>query len=225
MDPLNIITSTMSLVDAVSTVNIKGLPYEFAKVEDCLPVVQNSLSLAQQYAQRHKEVCAAIIPVISNCHDKAQTLKYIFDHVQVKSRSNGSHGDGESLLDRYRLVLRQMGKESRVETLMQALLADLKVVDLNQKFRAAVISGGQQAKLTELEADIAAAIETLASIESPVSDPELDGCLQIKQSIANGATGNQLVNTGKGTSKANFGGNSFDSGGGSMNFGTGFLKT
>ena len=84
------------------------------------------------------------------------------------------------------------------------------------KMRGATHS--QMAKLNE-------AVEALSHVESSVPDADMDRAgMNATQNIADHATGNQAVNSGSGTTNANFGGRNFYSGGGPMQFGTDMWK-
>jgi len=180
-------------------------------VNQNLPLVQNTLDLAYgqlQGVDMDESFKKAIGLIVSGCKEKAEKLQDIFTKL-------GSAKDG-SILDFYRTTLLRLGKAHRVETLMQDILKGLKALAANHIFKTATQS--QMAKLEE-------AINKLSHVESSVPDSDFESFgTHVNQNIADGGTGNQAVNTGAGSMKANFGGYNFDSAGGTMNIGMDIMK-
>lgn len=216
MDPLSIIASTAAIVQAVSSAykmiqHFKTLPKEFSEVDRTLPLVQNTLGLAHRQLQGvdlDESSKMAIGPIVSGCKEKAEQLRDVFK--EMESAKDGS------VIDFYRITLLRLGKAHRVESLMQDILKGLKALAVNRMFETAT-----QSHIAKLEE----AINKLAQVESSVPDSALErAAAHMNQSIAEGGTGNQAVNTGAGWMRANFGGNNFDSGGGAMHFGMDIFK-
>jgi N-terminal domain on NACHT_NTPase and P-loop NTPases len=216
MDPLSTIASIIAIIQAISSTHkaiqhLKDLPKEFNEVNQNLPLVQDTLGLVLdqlEVVDLDESSKKAIGPIVSGCKEKAKKLQDIFE--KVRNDEDGS------VLDFYRAILHRLGKAHRVETLMQGILKGLKAVAINQLFRTATQS--QVAKLEE-------AIDKLSRVESSVPDSDFDSFgTHINQNVAEGGTGNQAVNTGDGSMRANFGGYNFDSVGGTMNIGMDIMK-
>lgn len=195
MDPLSIITSTITLIQTISSTyeaiqDIKGLPNEFAEVSRKIPLAQATLALASKQLQPPGPDEAsknALRPVVSDCQQKAQMLQDIFAKVDkdVKDAKSGS------VLDFYRsslLCLGNLGKGNRVEKLMQGILTDLNVLATNQLFRAAT-----QSQMIELKG----AIEQLSNVESSVPDSDFESSGTNYLNVASGGTGYQSNITGQ----------------------------
>lgn len=193
MDPLSIIASTITLVQAISSTykaiqHLNGLPNEFKEVNRNLSLAEDTLDLAGKQLQSlalDESSKKAIQPVVSGCKEKAKMLQDIFEKVQ-KGVTNAKGG---SVLDFYRTSLLRLGKAQRVETLMQGILRGLDALATNRLFRTATQS--QMAQLKE-------AIDQLSNVKSSVPDSDFDGSGTNTQNIASGGTGNMSVITGQG---------------------------
>ncbi|RYP02732.1 hypothetical protein DL764_005662 [Monosporascus ibericus] len=192
MDPLSVITSTIAVVQAISSTykaiqHVRGLPDEFNEVNRNLPVAQNTLGLAREQLQGlalDESSKEALQPLVCGCEEKAKMLQAIFEKVEkgVKNAKDGS------VLDFYRTSVLRLGKAHRVETLMQGILRGLDALATNQLFRTATQS--QMAELKE-------AINQLSNVESSVPDSDFDSPGTNSQHIASGGTGYQSNITGQ----------------------------
>ncbi|EPE05937.1 ankyrin repeat protein [Ophiostoma piceae UAMH 11346] len=215
MDPLSVIASTLAIIQAITASykaiqNIHDLPNEFKEVETYLPLVYDTLKQVEERiknADLDEASKTAIRPLVSACKAKTEELQTMFAQME------GRKGRAVAI---YRGLLIQLGKENRVETLMQGILERLGMIADNQVMRGATHS--QMAKLTD-------AVEALSHVESSVPDADLDrASMNAIQNITENATGNQAVNSGRGPMNNNFGGRNFNSGGGSMQFGMDMWK-
>ncbi|RYP60682.1 hypothetical protein DL771_010422 [Monosporascus sp. 5C6A] len=192
MDPLSVITSTIAVVQAISSSykaiqHLRGLPDEFNEVNRNLPLAQDTLGLARDQLQGlslDKSSKEALQPVVCGCEEKAKMLQAIFQKVEkgVKNAKDGS------VLDFYRTSVLRLGKAHRVETLMQGILKGLDALATNQLFRTATQS--QMAELKE-------AIDQLSNVESSVPDSDFENLGTNSQHIASGGTGFQSNITGQ----------------------------
>ncbi|KAL2686827.1 hypothetical protein Neosp_004369 [[Neocosmospora] mangrovei] len=216
MDPLSIIASTITVVQAIPLTynaiqDLRGLPKAFKEVHHHLPLVQETLENVQQQLEGGSLDESAVIPVqntVGRCKTSADSLLQIFQDVE-KQYKNGKDG---SVVDFYRARVLRLGKRHRVESLMQDLMRGLESLAVNRLFKTAT-----QSQLTRLEE----AIAELSQAESSVPDSMFEGSRAPKtvQHIAQGGHGNQAVNQGQNQQNA-FGANQYNSQGGAMNFGT-----
>ncbi|KAH6881025.1 WD domain-containing protein [Thelonectria olida] len=227
MDPLSIILATISLLEATSTAyeaikHVTGLPKAFEKVNESLPLAQDTLRSARDTLTSTEK--ATIGPIVGKCEEKAKALLDIFEKVEAKHKEHKEHQASEDtknwpVVDFYRKTLRNLGrmaKAHRVEALMQDIMEELKELAINKIFKTAT-----DAQVTRLEK----AIEELAKVEPSVPDSDLEdlGMVNISQLVASGGKGNQGVATGS-ANQNNVFGSEFNSGGGAMSFGMGFLS-
>ncbi|KAJ4250968.1 hypothetical protein NW762_011618 [Fusarium torreyae] len=169
MDPLGVIASTISVIQAISSTygairHLRGLPHEFDKVARNLPLARDTLGLARDHLQGlalDESSKNALQPLISNCDEKAKMLQDIFDKVK-ESMKDGKDG---SVLDFYRTSLLRLGKAHRVENLMGDILKDLNALSTNRLF--ATVTQSQMAQLRD-------AINELSHVGSSVSDSEFE---------------------------------------------------
>ncbi|KAK1995620.1 hypothetical protein LX36DRAFT_659417 [Colletotrichum falcatum] len=231
MDPLSITASTItviqSLIAAYDTIkHIKDLPKAFTEVGRNLPLVNETLGLAQQALDADKpseDVRGAIQPALAECLKRAKTIKDIFGEIESgqKQQDKGGGGGGAkewSVFVRfYRKKVLPFGKAHKVEALMREILSRLKVLAIHHAFRAHAESLGQMEKLE-------GAIRAIAEVEPSLPDSEFDAAAapSVTQHISDGGRG--LVSTGGYAEIAMGNTTKFDSGGGIMNFGMDFLK-
>ncbi|KAM0440043.1 hypothetical protein ACHAPT_001146 [Fusarium lateritium] len=216
MDPLSIIASTITVVQAIPAAynaiqNLRGLPKAFNEVHHHLPLVQETLENVQQQLKDSSLEKAEVTPVqstVSRCKKNADSLLRIFQDVEERFK-NGKNG---SVMEFYRARVLQLGKGHRVEALMQELMKGLESLAVNRLFKTAT-----QSQLTRLEE----AINALSKVDSSVPDSAFEGsrAFGTVQHIAQGGHGNQAVNQGESQLNA-FGANQYNSQGGTMNFGT-----
>ncbi|KAJ6784126.1 hypothetical protein PWT90_07276 [Aphanocladium album] len=195
MDPLSIVASTISILEAASAtykvlLRIKGLPKEFAEVERTLPLAEDVLSKVHgAIARLDEQSKKAIQPTATDCLERATKLRDILD------RLNNDPGTKENgTLDVYRKALRRLGKSHRVESLMSGLLKGLDKLAQHQLFGNAT-----QCQVEELQT----AIAKLGNIESSIPDSDIEGSsVHMEQNIAQGGSGTQIsgerhsINTG-----------------------------
>ncbi|KAH7141570.1 hypothetical protein B0J13DRAFT_557045 [Dactylonectria estremocensis] len=211
MDPLSVITSTITVVQAISSTykaiqHLRGLPNEFNEVNRNLPLAQDTLGLARDQLQDlalDEPSKKAIQPIVSGCEEKAKMLQDIFEKVEKGTKK----AKGGSVLDLYRTFLLRLGKAHRVEALMQGILRGLDALATNQLFKTATQS--QMAQLKE-------AIDQLSNVESSVPDSDFESSgTHITQNVAQGGTAKQVFSTGG--HMENIFGHQFNSGGGGIN--------
>ncbi|KAK1759647.1 ankyrin repeat domain-containing protein 50 [Echria macrotheca] len=137
MDPLSVIASTIAIIQAVSKAyqaiqHLRGLPKTFDQVYKSLPLVQDTLKQALNELPRvDQDARKAIEPVLGECEKKAEALLKIFREVSAGSND----ANDRSALDIYRAIVLRLGRAHEVETLMQDILRDLKVLAVNRLFR------------------------------------------------------------------------------------------
>jgi len=142
---LGLISSAIAIVQATKQVydaahDIKGLPKAFHKVAKQLPLVKETLHLAE--ASVDDTSCAAIKPVIESCGAKAGNLRDIFEKVFPD--------DNPKWEERYFKALHTLGKGSRVEDLMKDILNSLKLLSAHQTFKVAAKQDELLAALNDL---------------------------------------------------------------------------
>lgn len=143
----------------------KYLPKAFHEVAERLPIAEDTLKQIHVYLNDRAgrgSTSEAIRPVMAACREKARRLKEIFDHVAPQPDA--------SRLDRYRNVVRQLGKGSLVESLMKGIMYDLQLLVQTHRVRAAA----------GLDVKLADAIRELSAV--PSSLPELEDNASIMQS-------------------------------------------
>ncbi|KAH7124516.1 WD domain-containing protein [Dactylonectria macrodidyma] len=211
MDPLSVITSTITVIQAISSTykaiqHLRGLPNEFNEVNRNLPLAQHTLGLARNQLQGlvlDGSSKKALQPLVSGCEEKAKMLQDIFEKVE-KGMKNAEDG---SVLDFYRSSLLRLGKAHRVETLMQGILRGLDALATNQLFKTAT-----QSQMAQLKG----AIDQLSNVKSSVADSDFEG--SVTQNIATGGTGYQSVISGQDHKINSGGGKQFNAH--TMTFGT-----
>ncbi|KAL7786376.1 putative ankyrin repeat-containing protein [Trichoderma ceciliae] len=203
MEPRNIIKSTITAVQAISSIyeaiqDLRDLPNEFKEVNQYLPLAESTLRLTRDHLQGlalDESSEKTIQPLVGSCKEKAKMLQDIFKQVE-KGVENAEDG---SILDFYGALLLRLGKAHRVESLMQGLLRALAALATNRLFKTATY--GQMAKLED-------AINQLSMVESSVPDSKFESSgANFTQNIASNGTGyqshysgqGQQINTGSGT--------------------------
>ncbi|SPO04105.1 uncharacterized protein DNG_06788 [Cephalotrichum gorgonifer] len=206
MDPLTILTSTITLVQAISSTydviqHLRGLPNEFKEVSRNLPLAQDTLGLARYQLQGRaldESAKKAIQPFVVGCEEKAKMLQNIFEKVE-RGMQNARHG---SVFESYRTSLLPLGKAHRVEILMQGILGDLDRLATNRLFRTAT-----QSQMTQLKD----AIDQLSKVKSSVRDSDFEGAgTNATQNNSSGARGYQYVNSSQGQQFNSGGGKQFN---------------
>ncbi|KAK1967048.1 hypothetical protein LY78DRAFT_22749 [Colletotrichum sublineola] len=228
MDPLSITASTItviqSLIAAYDTIkHIKDLPKAFAEVGRNLPLVNETLDLAQQALVADKpdeNVQSAIQPALADCLKRAKTIKDIFGEIEPghQQEKGGGAREWSAFARFYRKKVVPLGKAHKVEALMRDILSRLKVLAIHHVFKAHAESLGQIEKLES-------AIRALAEVEPSLPDSEFDGGpgTNVTQHISDSGRG--LVSTGNHSEISMGNTTKYHSGGGAMNFGMDFLRS
>ncbi|KDN70615.1 hypothetical protein CSUB01_04476 [Colletotrichum sublineola] len=221
MDPLSITASTItviqSLIAAYDTIkHIKDLPKAFAEVGRNLPLVNETLDLAQQALVADKpdeNVQSAIQPALADCLKRAKTIKDIFGEIEPghQQEKGGGAREWSAFARFYRKKVVPLGKAHKVEALMRDILSRLKVLAIHHVFKAHAESLGQIEKLES-------AIRALAEVEPSLPDSEFDGGpgTNVTQHISDSGRG--LVSTGNHSEISMGNTTKYHSGGGAMNF-------
>lgn len=174
MDPLSIIAGIIAIVDSILSTysairEIKGLPKAFEEVERNLPLVKETLQIAEQQLHNNSPSDAekrAIEPIIIACESKLKELHKVLTKIQKqKKEGNGEIKDWSSLAKLYQKVVVPMGKAHRVESLMSAMIGSLKALAIHQMFKAA--TQPQVGKLEE-------AIKKLSQVEPSIPDSDFE---------------------------------------------------
>lgn len=221
MDPLSIIAGIIAIVDSILSTysairEIKGLPKAFEEVERSLPLVKETLEIAQRQLYSSTPSDAekrAIEPAFKTCESKLDKLNKILSNIQKqKKEDNGEAQDWSSLAKFYHKVVAPMGKAHRVETLMTAIMNSLKALAIHQMFKAAT-----QPQIGKLEE----AIKALSRVEPSIPDSEFErNWSTVNQTNSDNAKGFVSL---EGIMRNNVGTNVWQSDQ-QMNFGTEFLK-
>ncbi|KAK1585471.1 uncharacterized protein LY79DRAFT_268892 [Colletotrichum navitas] len=220
MDPLSITASTItviqSLIAAYDTIkHIKDLPKAFAEVGRNLPLVKETLDLAQQALDADRpdeDVQGAIQPALAECLKRARTIKDIFSEIEPgRQNEKGGAREWSVFVRFYRKKVVPFGKAHKVEALMRDILSKLKVLAIHHVFKAHAESLGQMEKLE-------GAIKALAEVEPSLPDSEFDGGsgTNVTQNISDSGRG--LVSTGERSENTMGDTTKYQSGGGPMNF-------
>ena len=116
---ISIIKAAKSVYDAAK--DAKGQPEAFRQVDARLPLVIEILRISEEKAKTLNEIAQeALKPILESCKAKAENLKKIFQEVIRKS--------DDKWYDRYKKALGTLGKECKVECLMEGILKDIKVL-------------------------------------------------------------------------------------------------
>ncbi|TQN66287.1 Ankyrin-2, partial [Colletotrichum shisoi] len=219
MDPLSITASTITVIQSLLATydtikHVKDLPKAFAEVGRNLPLVKETLDLAQQALSvdgPDENVKSAIQPALAECLKRAKTIEDIFAEIEPGNQQNKGAGDWSALVRFYRKKVVPYGKANKVEALMQDILDKLKVLAIHQVFKARADSLGHIEKLED-------AIKSLAEVEPSLPDSEFDGgpATNVTQHISDNGRG--LVSTGNYSEIAMGNTAKYQSGGGAMNF-------
>ncbi|RYO74334.1 hypothetical protein DL764_010859 [Monosporascus ibericus] len=120
-----IISATVKVYGAAT--DASGLPEAFRDVAKRLPLVQETLQTAREYlntADPEEAFYNAIKPVLEGCEDKAKRLAAIFEKVVPQA--------DVSIMERYLLAARTLGKGDTVESLMKGILDDVQLLTGNR---------------------------------------------------------------------------------------------
>lgn len=178
---IGLISGVISIIEATKTIydaakDVKGQPKAFRQVHARLVLVTEILNRARERAQEVDETTQeALEPILESCKAKAEKLKIIFQKV--------IRMDDDTWYDRYKKALGTVGKEYKVECLMEEILKDIHVLVCGRLMGTATIA---QVK------DIQEAIKEMNEMPSPLQD-ETRIVPQTHQ-----GSGNNNANTGRG---------------------------
>ncbi|GFP58958.1 hypothetical protein TASIC1_0011032500 [Trichoderma asperellum] len=187
---VSLVRATMSKLESVGDIygdtdNAEGLPPAFHEVGKHVSTVYHALKMSKEQILQRKDdsSCAEMKPSAEDCKRKADCLEKLFSKV-VPSAANEK-------MENYRMAVRELGNESRVETLMRDAMEDVKLL-------LTVDDEMQLATKSQLEL-LVKSIEEVSAIPQSLQDesPTL--------SIQNNGSGPQNVCTGNGPQNNNNG--------------------
>ncbi|KFZ07830.1 hypothetical protein V502_09728 [Pseudogymnoascus sp. VKM F-4520 (FW-2644)] len=190
---VGLVASVIGIIDGVKTVwdalkDPKGQPEAFRQVAARLPLILSILDQAKSEAKKLDEAAQQDLEkVLESCKEKAEKLNKIFKKVLP--------GDEDGRLDRYRKAVSAPFKGGRVEELMEGILRDAQSIATDKLLG---IATEEQVK------DLADAIKEMK--EMPSSFPEETGTI----SQTHSGSGNNIANTGPGSTNIQLGENSQD---------------
>lgn len=205
MDPLSITAATLAIINAISAIykniqHVKGLPKAFQEVGQNLGLVEETLALVKQVLGEDKgdeSASEAIKRVLEGCHEKAESLKNIFEKINEKKMTERNAKEWSAIANFYRTMVLRLGKAHRVETLMQDILDGVKVLAMNQVFRTA-----SQEQIDRLES----ATKKLSEVEPSIKESDFEqGGTNLTMHIASGGKGNQFHSQGNSSQTNNLG--------------------
>ena len=171
---ISIIKAAKSVYDAAK--DAKGQPEAFRQVDARLPLVIEILHIAEEKAKMLDEMAQEELkPILESCKAKAENLEKIFQEVIRKS--------DDKWYDRYKKALGTLGKECKVESLMEGILKDIRVLACEKLMGIAT-----DAQMKEIEE----AIKQMNKMPSSLPD-EAGGVTQNHQ-----GSGNNIAHTGRG---------------------------
>ncbi|PWI63974.1 hypothetical protein PCL_01574 [Purpureocillium lilacinum] len=196
IEVVGLISAVISIVGAVENIysgfrDARNLPRAFCEVAEKLPLVRETLRIAEQQIKStsDEEACEAIKTIVENCKLKAERLKEIFTTVAPP--------EPPTRLERYSVAVRRWGKRNRVEDLTREMMEDVRLLAVNRAVQAAT---------EDQAAELLRAIKELSTIEPSLPDQD---CVSQYHSGSghnirgNNYQGNHNVFSGSGT--ANFG--------------------
>ncbi|KFY87014.1 hypothetical protein V500_07258 [Pseudogymnoascus sp. VKM F-4518 (FW-2643)] len=123
---VGLISGVISIIEATKTIydaakDVKGQPETFRQVHARLVLVIGILNRARERALIvDKTTQEALEPILESCKAKAKNLQKIFQKVIRK--------DDDKWYNRYKKALSTLGKEYKVECLMEEILKDIQVL-------------------------------------------------------------------------------------------------
>ncbi|RYP03330.1 hypothetical protein DL764_005226 [Monosporascus ibericus] len=184
---IGLISAIMGIIDVASKFytaieNTNNLPQAFREIAQRLPLVLDTLGTMKARFQPEdvsSDAYAVIWPTMEGCKDKAERLKNILRAVAAQP--------DPSRIERYRLAVRRLGKESKVEELMKGIIEDVQLLAANR-----IVQLKAEDKIDQLTE----AIQALSKVPSSVPDGP---------TFTYSGTGDQINNTGSGTQNINKG--------------------
>jgi hypothetical protein len=187
---VGLISSVISIIEATKTVydaakDAKGQPEAFRQVAARLPLVTTILYKAKERTQTLDETAQeALEPTLESCKTKAEKLEKMFRKV-VRT-------DDDKWYDRYKKAVGTLGKQGRVEGLIEGILKDIQVLACERLMGTATDS-----QVKEIEA----AIKQMEDMPSSLPEETRAGVHQEHSGSGDniGATGGATLNLHKGT--------------------------
>lgn len=179
---IGLISGVISIIEATKTIydaakDVKGQPETFRQVHARLVLVIEILNRARERALIvDKTTQEALEPILESCKVKAKNLKKIFQKVIRK--------DDDKWYNRYKKALSTLGKEYKVECLMEEILKDIQVLVYER-----LMGPATNAQLKEIQE----AIKEMNEMPSSLRD-ETRGGTQNYQ----GSSSNNNANTSRG---------------------------
>jgi len=161
--------------------NTGDLPETFREVGRRLPLAEDTLKTLEENIRNSKLDVKIYTNVIRSCNEKAEGLLRILKEVAAQPDA--------SRVDRYRLAVRRLGKESKVEHLMKGLLEDIQLLASNQSVK---IVGDSSMN------ELVVAIEELSRAPPSAPDGPVITHWGVGDQITNSDSGIQNINKGSG---------------------------
>ncbi|KFY11687.1 hypothetical protein V491_07098 [Pseudogymnoascus sp. VKM F-3775] len=123
---VSLISGVISIIEATKTIydaakDAKGQPEAFRQVHARLVLVAEILTGAREKVKEvDKTTQDALKPILKSCKMRAENLNEIFQEVIQK--------EDDKWYDRYKKALSTLGKENKVECLMEKILKDVQVL-------------------------------------------------------------------------------------------------
>ena len=187
---IGLISGVISIIEATKTVydaakDAKGQPEAFRQVAARLPLVTAILHKAKERTQTLDETAQeALEPTLESCKTKAEKLEKIFRKV-IRT-------DDDKWYDRYKKAVGTLGKQGRVEGLMEGILKDIQVIACEKLMGTAT-----DAEVKEIKE----AMKQMKDMPSSLQDETGDALHQQHSGSGDniGATGGAVLNLHKGT--------------------------
>jgi hypothetical protein len=188
---VGLISGAISIIEAIKTVydaakDAQGQPEAFRQVAARLPLVIKILHSARERAQALGETAQeALEPTLESCKAKAEALREIFQKVVRKN--------DDKWYDRYKkTVVGVLGKQGRVEGLMEGILKDIYVLACEKLMGTAT-----DAEVKEIKE----AMKQMKDMPSSLPEETTDALHQQHSGSGDniGATGGSVLNLHKGT--------------------------
>lgn len=187
VEVMGLISAVISIIDISSKLyvaieNTGNLPEAFKDVARRLPLARDTLQITEERLKKSEvdgHTYTTINIIIKSCKDKAERLRDILTDLAAQP--------GASRIERYRLAVRRLGRESKIEELMKSLLEDVQLLAANQAVKAV----GED-RIDELMV----AIQELSQVPPSLPDGPV---------FTYHGTGDQISNTGSGIQNINKG--------------------
>lgn len=124
---ISLVRATMSKFESIGDIygdvgNAEGLPPAFHGVGKHVSTVYHALKMSKEQILRRKDdsTCAGMMSSVEECKRKAESLEKLFSKVVPSA--------ADEKMEIYRRTVRELGNESRVETLMRDAMEDAKLL-------------------------------------------------------------------------------------------------